>query len=141
MLYDTIQNEIKKAMLERDNVRRDCLRSLVSEIKNNTINAGKPLTEEVVVKCVQKAVKQHADSIEQFTSAGRDDLVSKEKAELEILSKYLPKLLSEDATKEVIAQILKTIEPIKKNMGLVMKQLPKEVDRRFASQYLNTILN
>ena len=61
--YEQIATDIKSAMKTGDTVRRDCLRSLMSEIKNQTVNAGKELTEDIVVKCVQKAVKQHDDSI------------------------------------------------------------------------------
>lgn len=139
-LYESILTDIKCAMLNKDTVKRDCLRNLVSEIKNQTVNAGKELTEDIVVKCVQKAVKQHDDSITQFKEANRTDLVEKETAELEVLNGYLPKMLSEDDTKALIDNILQTIEATKKNMGLVMKQLPNAVDRKFAEKYLNRIL-
>lgn len=138
--YETIQSDIKSAMKTGDTVRRDCLRSLMSEIKNQTVNAGKELTEDIVVKCVQKAVKQHDDSIAQFKAANRTDLVEKEVAELEVLKAYLPKMLSEDETKAIIDNVLQTVEATKKNMGLIMKQLPSEVDRKVAAKYLNGIL-
>ena len=112
----------------------------MSEIKNQTVNAGKELTDDVVVRCVQKAVKQHEDSVAQFKSANRTDLVEKEAAELEVLKGYLPKMLSEDETKVLIDNVLQTVEAIKKNMGLIMKQLPSEVDRKVAAKYLNGIL-
>lgn len=139
-LYEKIQAAIKEAMLAKDTITRDCLRSLVSEIKNQTVNAGRELTEEIVLKCVQKSVKQHDDSIAQFKEAGRTDLLEKEEKELAVLKSYLPKMLSEDETKALIDNILQTVEATKKNMGLVMKQLPKEVDRKIASVYLNAIL-
>ena len=63
MIYDDIQLEIKAAMLAHDNIKRDCLRIIVSEVKNQTVNAGKPLTEDIVVKVLQKSVKMHNDSI------------------------------------------------------------------------------
>lgn len=138
--YEQIATDIKSAMKTGDTVRRDCLRSLMSEIKNQTVNAGKELTEDVVVRCVQKAVKQHEDSVAQFKSANRTDLVEKETAELEVLKGYLPKMLSEDETKALIDNVLHTVEPTKKNMGIVMKQLPKEVDRKLAAKYLNRVL-
>lgn len=140
MTYDKIQADIKEAMLSKNTVKRDCLRSLVSEIKNQTVNAGKELTEDVVVNCVKKAVKMHNDSIEQFTANGRAELAAKETEELGYLNAYLPKMLSEDEVKALVDSILKTVEPVKKNFGLVMKQLPAEADKKFASKYLGTIL-
>jgi len=139
-LYEKIQDGIKQAMKDGDTVKRDCLRAVVSEIKNQTVNAGKELTEEIVVKCLQKSVKQHQDSIEQFQSAGRRELAEKEIRELGYIQQYLPKMLSENETKDIVDTILQTVEATKKNMGLVMKQLPKEADRKVAAQYLNQVL-
>ena len=140
MLYEKIQADIKRAMIDKNTVKRDCLRSLVSEIKNQTINAGKEITEDIVLRCIQKSVKQHNDSIEQFTRANRDDLVLKEIEEKKYLEVYLPRTLDENETFDVIATILQTIEPFKKNMGTIMRLLPKEVDRGLASKLLKGIL-
>ena len=139
-IYEKIQSEIKNAMLNKDNVKRDCLRGIVSEIKNQTVNAGKELTEEIVLKVIQKSVKQHKDSIESFKIGGREDLAEKELEELMHIEVYLPKMLSEDETKTIIENILTNVEATKKNMGFIMKQLPNEVDKKIASKILNSIL-
>jgi uncharacterized protein YqeY len=139
--YEKIQSEIKHAMLNKDNVKRDCLRSIVSEIKNQTVNAGKEITEDIVLKCIQKSVKQHKDSIESFKAGGRDDLAEKETEELKHIEVYLPKMLSEDETKTLIENILMNVEATKKNMGIIMKQLPNEVDKKLASKLLAKMLN
>jgi uncharacterized protein YqeY len=138
--YEKIQSEIKSAMLNKDNVKRDCLRSIVSEIKNQTVNAGKEITEDIVLKCIQKSVKQHKDSIESFKTGGRDDLAEKESEELKHIEVYLPKMLSEDETKTLIENILMNVEATKKNMGIIMKQLPSEVDKKIASKLLAKML-
>ena len=64
MLYDKIQAEIKAAMIAKDNVKRDCLRTIIAEIKNLTVNEGKPITDKVCMQVLQKSVKTHNDSIE-----------------------------------------------------------------------------
>ena len=140
MIYQKIQTDIKYAMIDKNTVKRDCLRSLISEIKNQTVNAGKEITDDMLLKCIQKSVKQHNDSIEQFKTANRDDLAIKEMEEKNYLEVYLPKMLSENETFDVIATILQTIEPVKKNMGTIMRLLPKEVDRGLASKLLKGIL-
>lgn len=140
MLYEKIQADIKDAMIDKNTVKRDCLRALLSEIKNQTINAGKEITEDIVLKCIQKSVKQHNDSIEQFKTANRDDLAIKEMEEKNYLEVYLPKMLNENETFDAIATILQTIAPAKKNMGTIMRLLPKEVDRGLASKLLKGIL-
>lgn len=140
MLYEKIQADIKDAMIDKNTVKRDCLRALLSEIKNQTINAGKEITEDIVLKCIQKSVKQHNDSIEQFKAANRDDLAIKEMEEKNYLEVYLPKMLNENETFDAIATILQTIAPAKKNIGTIMRLLPKEVDRGLASKLLKGIL-
>jgi len=144
-LYDQIQSDIKTAMLAKDVVKRDCLRALMSDIKNQTINAGKPVTSEACIKAVQKAVKSHQDSISQFDAAGRTDLSSKEKAELEVLKTYLPKQMTQEEMEAAIQKALQDagIEKVKKNMGQAMKTLAPfrgSMDMSAASKYLASVL-
>lgn len=140
MLYDKIQSDIKQAMFSKNNVKRDCLRSIMSEIKNQTVNAGKEITDDICLKVITKSVKQHNDSIENFKSGNREDLALKEFEELQYIECYLPKMLSEDETKQVIDGILQNVEAVKKNMGNIMRQLPSNADKKIASKYLNQIL-
>lgn len=146
-MFEQIEAEIKSAMLSKDTVKRDCLRTIVSDVKNATINANPPklITDDAVIKVLQKSAKTHSDSIEQFKAAGRTDLVEKEQKELDILSSFLPTMLSEEETAKVVEKVLKDfgIEPFKKNMGLVMRNLPKVdgLDKKLVSKILQGILN
>lgn len=139
-VFEKLTSDIKDAMLSKNTVKRDCLRSIVSEIKNQTVNAGKEITDEICLKVIQKSVKQHNDSIDNFKSGNREDLALKEAEELSYIEGYLPKMLDEVETKLVIENILMNIEAVKKNMGLIMKQLPKDVDRKIASKILSSLL-
>lgn len=139
-VFEKLTSDIKNAMLAKNTVKRDCLRSIVSEIKNQTVNAGKEITDEICLKVIQKSVKQHNDSIENFKSGNREDLALKEAEELTYIEGYLPKMLDEAETKIVIENILMNIEAVKKNMGVIMKQLPKDVDRKIASKILSSLL-
>lgn len=141
-IYEKIQSEIKNAMREHDNVKRDCLRSLVSDIKNQTINAGKEITDDIVLRCIQKSVKQHNDSIESFKAGNRDDLAEKETNELQYLTCYLPKMLSEQETETEIKNIVAANNIVleKKNMGHIMKFLPNNVDKKIAAKIINSLL-
>lgn len=141
-IYENLQAEIKQAMIDKNAVKRDCLRSVVSEIKNQTINAGKEITDEIVLKCIQKSVKQHNDSIESFKNGGREDLAEKEREELTYLTPYLPKMLSEDETLSLIKDIIAKngLAAEKRNMGLIMKSLPSTVDKKLASKLIASLL-
>lgn len=145
-LFNKIQIKIKTAMVEKDNITRDCLRTIVSEVKNQTINANPPkeVTDDVCMKVLQKSAKTHMDSIEQFSKGGRMDLVEKEQTELAVIEAFLPKMLSEDETRKIIEDVLSNaqIEPLKRNMGLVMKSLPnvEGLDRKLVAKLLQGIL-
>ena len=109
----------------------------MSEIKNKTINEGKPITDDAIETCAAKAVKMRRESIAQFEAAGRMDLAEKEKIELECLSEFIPTMLSEDDTRKLIDD---AIVGGARNIGAIMKILPKNADRRFASAYVKNAL-
>lgn len=147
MLYEQIQQDIKSAMLSKDVITRDCLRTVVSDIKNQTVNAGKEITDSICLNVIKKSIKTHNDSIEQFSAAGRTELAEKERSELNVLSKYVPKMLSEESMQTLVLSVIteNNIEETKKNMGTIMKhlnQLPEKdlIDKKYVSQYLNTLL-
>ena len=146
MIYDDIMEQMKSAMKEKNDTKRDCLRGIISEVKNRTLNASpqKEITDEIVLQVINKSVKQHQDSISQFASAGRNDLVSREQAEVDVLKAFLPKMLSEDEIKAVVEDFIEknNIQRIKRNMGTIMKgvsQIPG-MDKGLASKYLNGVL-
>lgn len=137
MIYEKLQEEIRSAMLAHDDIKRNCLRGLLSEVKNKTVNEGKPITDDVIQACAAKAVKMRRESIAQFEAAGRADLAEKEKAELGFLTAFVPAALSEDETRKLVDD---AIAAGAGNIGAVMKILPKNADRRFASAYAKSAL-
>ncbi len=105
MLQVEIKNSIKDAMLSKDAVRLDALRSVVAAFTNDLVARGrKPdeaLSDEEVLAIITKLSKQRKDSIEQFTKGGRPELAEKEKQELDVLQKYLPEMMSKDEVLEI----------------------------------------
>lgn len=133
-IYKKLENSIKEAMKAHDSIRRDCLRSIISEVKNQTINAGKEITDGICMKVLQKSVKSHNDSIAQFSYAGRDDLLEKEKIEVSIISEFLPKMMDDSAIEALVKSIVQQLSnqfgrPMtKKDMGIVMKTITTSKD-------------
>lgn len=122
MLIDRIRDDLKTAMKARDSVRVDVLRFLLSEVKNVGINEKRELDDAVVTGVLQKLTKQRREGVEQFRSAGREDLVKKEEGELAILGEYLPRQMSDaDLEATVRAVIAEVGATSKKDMGKVMK--------------------
>lgn len=105
-ILQEINTDLKQAMREQDVLTRDTLRMLVAEIKRYEIDNKTSANEEDILKIIKKMLKQRKDSIEQFTAGNRQDLADKEKAEIRVIDKYMPELMSEDAIKEIVTKVI-----------------------------------
>ena len=111
-------------MLSKDNVTRDTLRMLISEIKRYEIDNRVEADDSVVLATLKKMIKQRKDSIEQFEKGGRSDLSKIEKDELLILDKYMPEMMSEDVIDELVTKTILEVGAIgPQDMGKVMGHL------------------
>jgi hypothetical protein len=114
---------MKAAMKAGDTVTRDTLRLVISDIKKREVDLKKEAldeTEELAV--LTKAVKSREDSVAQYDANARKDLADKERAEIAVISRYLPKLLGEAETKAIVAATIQKLGlTSKKDLGLVMK--------------------
>jgi uncharacterized protein YqeY len=127
-LLQKLQNEMKIAMKNKDKERLSTIRMLISEIKKVQIDTKKELTDEEIIKILQKYAKQRKDSIEQYKKAGREDLVKKEMKELEIVQEFLPKQLSEEEIEKIVEETIKELNATSmKDMGKVMKTVMSKV--------------
>lgn len=99
MIHQSIKTQLIEAMRAKDAVRLDVIRGLLSAFSNELIAKGSAepfLDDASVLALIKKSVKQHKDSIDQFTKGGRMDLVEKEAAELKHLEAYLPAAMSKE---------------------------------------------
>jgi len=137
-LLEQIDADLKKAMLARDNVTRDTLRMLKSEL----LKLDDPDDLEVLTR----AVKSRRDSIKSYTEGGRQDLADQEQAEIEVIQRYMPKPLSDDEAREAIAAIVSEVgASTKKDLGKVMKEVraryPGQIDGKLASTIAGELLS
>lgn len=123
-LKQKISEDLKIAMKAGDALRRDTLRMLDSMVKNVEIEKKKKeigLSDEEMQVVITRAIKQRKDAIEQYDSAGREELAAKEKAEVEILAGYMPAQMSEEVVREEIKKVIsETGAQSKADMGRVM---------------------
>jgi len=102
----SISENIRKDMFTASKEGRvdesNILKMALAAIKNVEIDTGKELEDSEVEKILRKEARKITDAIDQYTKMGRDDLLVKEKAQLEILDKYLPQLLTEDEVRVVV---------------------------------------
>ena len=121
-LSDTISGDVTAAMKGREPVRLSALRMLKAAIMNKGVEKGRDLEDAEVLQVVSSLVKQRRDSIEQFSKAGRTDLVDKETAEIAVLEQYLPPAASAaDIDAAVAGAIADTGATSPRDMGKVMK--------------------
>jgi len=120
-LKDRITDDMKAAMRAKDAARLLAIRGLLAAVKQREVDERIVLDDAAVVAIVDKLVKQRKDSIEQFTAGGRQDLVDKEKVELQVLESYLPaRLGADEIAAEVAALVAETGASGAADMGKVM---------------------
>jgi uncharacterized protein YqeY len=132
-LEERFDADLKEAMRSGDDVRKLAIRAVKTSITEAKVSGTEQrvLTDEDVLRIVQKQVKQRRDSVAEFTKGGRPDLVAKEQAEIAVLEKYLPQQMSEDEIRvraeAVISELGGTDQ---KGMGPVMKRLTADLRGR-----------
>ena len=126
-LTDKVNADITAAMKSKSPVRLSSLRMMKAAIMNKNVEKGRDLEDAEVLQVFSALVKQRRDSIEQFSKAGRTDLVAKETAEMEVLEEYLPPAATVDEIDAAVAAaVAETGATSAKDIGKVMKAvMPK----------------
>ena len=122
MLEKQISEKLKQSLKEGQKVRVSVLRMLISEVNYRKIaDRVKELDDDKVISVIKKLVKQHKESIEKFRQGGREELVEKEEAELEILEEYLPEQIPQEELAKIIEESVKQTGAVTaRDMGKVM---------------------
>lgn len=146
-LEEQIMAEMKEAMKSKNEAALRGLRAIKAEIikAKTDPGAGGVIDEATEQKFLQKMMKQRRDSLAIFEQQGRADLAAKEKEEMEVIEKFLPKQLDEAAIKEVVAKIIAETGAISaadmgKVMGAASKQLAGQADGKTISNIVKELL-
>ncbi len=143
MLYDQVSNDIKEAMKARDKVRLETLRNIKKVfIEAKTApGANDTLEDADALKILAKLAKQGKESAETFKQQNREDLAEDELAQVRVIEEYLPKPLSEEEIKEIIAQTgASSIKEMGKVMGIASKQMAGKADGKIISSIVKKLL-
>ena len=132
-LKETLNNDIKTAMKAKDKETLAVLRMIRTAVQAAEIDKKEELNAEEELTILAREAKQRRESLAEFVKAGRDELVAKTEAEIEIVERYLPKQLSVEEVKEVIATVAEKIgattqKEFGKLMGAVMQELKGKAD-------------
>ena len=144
-LLDSINQDLKSAMINKDVTVRDTIRMLLADIKRYEIDERAKADDAVVSNLINRNVKQRRDSIEQFQKGGREDLVAREQEELEVILKYLPEQLSDDEIKDLVQKAITelSVESMKdmgKLMGYLKPQVEGKADMSIVSKLVKDLL-
>ncbi|HOV29495.1 MAG TPA: GatB/YqeY domain-containing protein [Candidatus Dojkabacteria bacterium] len=122
--------------------KANILRIVLSEIKNKEVEIGHTLNEEEIIEEIKRETKKIVDSIEQFEKMGRKDLLEVEKEQLDLLKKYLPEPMSEDAIKDLALEKIKEMgdDNIGKIIGAVMKEVKGRADGSMVKSIVESLL-
>lgn len=147
-LFDIISNDIKEAMKAKDKVALDTLRNIKKVLleAKTAPGAGDTVSDETAIKLIQKLVKQGKESAELYSSQNRPELAQEELAQVAVMEKYLPKQLSEDEIKTVLAGIIEQTgasgpQDMGKVMGVATKQLAGKAEGKTISAIVKQLLN
>ncbi|HEB9288512.1 TPA: GatB/YqeY domain-containing protein [Campylobacter coli] len=140
-LKEQILNDIKEAMKQKDDFKRDTLRTLNAAFKQVEVDERIELDDERILKIITSEIKKRKDAIELYSKGGREDLAQKEQEEITLFESYLPQQLSDEelqtALKELIANL--GVNSLK-DQGLVMKEAKAKFGARVDGKRLNVTL-
>lgn len=140
--YAKIESEMKEALKQRDAVTLSTLRMAIAAVRNaEIVKKVKRLEEADVIQVLQKMIKEHKESIAQFASGNRPDLVEKEKKELDILQRYVPKEMGEEELTSIIRTIVQeSAITSRADAGKVMKLVMEKVKGKADGKTVNRIV-
>ncbi len=137
-LSERLNEDMKQAMKSKDKFTHSTIRIVRSTIKYLEIDLKRTLDDNEVLDILSREIKQRKDALQEFESAGRDELAASTKAEIEIIMKYLPEQLSEEEIKVIVQQtIQETGASSKSEMGKVMSALMPKVKGRADGKLVN----
>jgi len=145
MLLATIQNDLKTALKEKNELQVSTLRLLLAEIHNRQIEKQAELTEEDIVAVLRKEAKKRQESVEAYEKGGRQELADKESKELLILSKYLPQEMSPQELEKIVKEVIGKVgaqgaDDFGKVMGGVMGKVKGQIDGAKVSEAVKKLL-
>lgn len=144
-MFEKIQEDLKSAMLSRDQTKVSTLRLVVSAASNARIAKGGDLTDDEVTKIIQKESRERIEAMESARSLGRTELVEKANAEKKILDGYLPEQMSQEKLEEIVVTTIHEIgatspSDMGKVMAAVMAKVKGQVDGAKVSHLVSSHL-
>jgi len=130
-LIGTLEQEVREAMLARDNDRRDALRLILSSLKSAEKDLQRPLSDEEELQVLQRERKKRHEAADAFRGAGREAQAEKEEGELAVLEEFMPEPLSEEQLDQIVDDaIAENKATSMRDMGRVMADVMPQIAGR-----------
>ncbi|MCG8607124.1 GatB/YqeY domain-containing protein [bacterium] len=140
-----LMDDLKAAMKAKDMVKVSTIRMLRAQLKDMQIAKGEELSPEEEMSALTNAAKKRKEAIDFYAKSSREDLLAKEKAELETISAYLPKQLSREEITSIVGKVIKdvgatSVADLGRVMGPAMQQLKGKADGKLVQEIVRTQL-
>jgi uncharacterized protein YqeY len=145
-IKDSIQSDQIKFLKEGNKEDSSTLRFALSFLNKEEKDKKIELNDSEVIKILKSMIKRNKDSYDQFMNANRQELAGKEKKEMDLLNTYLPELLDEVKTEEIVKKVIdeldvKSIKDMGKAMGLIKNNHGDTIDMSLVSKYIKKLLS
>lgn len=141
-VMERLDQDMKQAMKDRAALKLSVIRMVKAALKNEEINKGSLLSDDEVLTILTRELKQRRESLHEFEKAGRVELASKSREEIDVLSAYLPAQLSEDEIRDIVREAIATTNASsKKEMGKVMGAIMPKVKGRADGNLVQKIVS
>ena len=140
MLKEQLKKDEIAAMKARDKARVNVLRMVSAEIKAYEVNNREDISDENVIKIIEKSIKQTKEALEYAKQANNEEKIQEGNFALEVLTPYLPKQLSEEEVTEMLKEIIANGNYTAKDMGKIMKEIMPKIAGKFDRSKINPMV-
>ena len=141
MLAERINNDLKECMKNKDSFKLSVIRMIKGAMQLEKKDPRAELTDDEMIKVISKQIKMRNDAINEFKKADRQDLISQNEKEIEILNSYLPPKLSDEEVNKILDEAFSLVNPTTiKDMGKIMKEVSSKVAGRADMSVVSTLI-
>ena len=141
MLKEKLMDDLKNAMKEKYEIKKNTVQMVRAAILQIEKDKGIQLEDNQIIDIIAKEVKKRKDAAIDFQKSGREDLISKNNLEIEILTTYLPKQLSKEEIETIVKEIITEVQATNmKDMGKVMKAAKEKIGAAADGKTINEVV-
>lgn len=140
-MVEKLKQDMVEAMKAKDKERLTTIRMIKGDLDKEHIDKKREINDDLLIEVVNRGIKQRKDSIAEFEKGGRNDLIEKTQAEIEILQSYLPAQLSEEEVSLIIDEAFQIVNPEgPRDMGKIMKEVQPKLKGRADMKQVSEII-